>query len=166
MSSFSANLNNKRQFIIVVKVIKSPEPEAYKEGKAQELFAKKESKRALIDTGASTTCISQEYADELGLIPIALRNLITASDICQVNVYKVDIAIPVAVTALQPVKKKDGKTSIEQVVIREDNWAHLQHKVHSVPSIGKDRGYDVILGMDILSQMHITIFNKQIVMSF
>lgn len=166
MSSFSTVLNNKGQFIIVVKVIKSPEPKAYKERKAQELFAKKESKRALIDTGASNTCISQECAEELGLIPIAMENLTTASDVCQVNVYKVDIAIPVAITTLQPVKKKDGKTSIEQVVIREDNWAHLQHKVHSVPSIGKDRGFDVILGMDILSQMHITILNNRIIMSF
>jgi len=27
---------------------------------------------------------------------------------------------------------------------------HVQHKVYSVPLIGKDRGFDIIFGMDIL----------------
>lgn len=166
MSSFNTNLNDKGQFIVVVKVIKSAELKEYKEGKAQKLLGEAKPKRALIDTGASKTCISQEYADDLGLIPISKAHITTASNVCQVNVYKVDIAIPVAITALKPVKKKDGKTSIQQVVIGEDNWAHVQHKVHSVPSIGKDRGFDVILGMDILSKMHITIWQNQIIMSF
>ncbi len=166
MSSFNTILNENRQFIVKVKVIKPSELQEYKKGKAQKLFFKAKPKRALIDTGAAKSCISQEYAEELGLFPISKANIITASNVCQVDEYKVDIAIHVEIATIKPVKKEDGETSTEQVVIGEENWAHVQHKVNSLPSIGEDRGFDVILGMDILSKMHITIFNKQIIMSF
>ncbi len=61
MSSFNKVLNDKNQFIIAIKVIKSPKSEDYKSGVAQKLITNMPSKRALIDTGASSTCISQEY---------------------------------------------------------------------------------------------------------
>ena len=72
--------------------------------------------------------------------------------------------IPV-ITALRTTEK-EGKKDSEEFIIDEAHWAHSQHKIHSIPSIGRDRGYDIILGMDILSKMHITMFNKQIIMSF
>ena len=120
----------------------------------------------MVDTGASSTCISQEYADELELIPIGKASIATAGNNCDVNRYKIDFAIPVATTILQPTETEDGELNVEQIVIGEDHWAHTQHKVYSIPTIDKDRGFDVILGMDILSRMHITMFNGQIIMSF
>ena len=163
MSSFNKKLNNSNQFIIAIKVIKSPTIEEYKNGTAQKLITLTKSKRALIDTGATHTCISQEYADELQLIPIGKLSITTASNDCEVKRYKIDFAIPV--TALRTTEK-DGKKNSEEIIIDEVHWAHSQHKIHSIPSIGRDRGYDIILGMDILSKMHITMFNKQIIMSF
>lgn len=119
----------------------------------------------MIDTGASSTFISQEYADELQLIPIGKSSIMTAANHCDVSRYKIDFAIPVATTELKSTEK-DGKKSTEQVIIGEEHWAHTQHKINSIPSIGKDRGFDVILGMDILSKMHITMFGNEIIMSF
>lgn len=165
MSSFNKKLNNSAQFIIAIKVIKSPTVEEYKNGRAQNLIISANPKRALIDTGASNTCIAQEYADELELIPIGKSSITTAGNNCDVSRYKIDFAIPVATTALQTTEK-DGKKSAEQIIIGEEHWAHAQHKIHSIPSIGKDRGFDVILGMDILYKMHITMFNGEIIMSF
>lgn len=53
MSSFNKKLNNNSQFIIAIKVIKCPTAEEYKDGTAQNLIISADSKRALIDTGAS-----------------------------------------------------------------------------------------------------------------
>ena len=165
MSSFHKKLNKNAQFIIAIKVIKSPTLEEYRNGAAQNLIINANPKRALIDTGASSTCISQEYADKLQLIPIGKSSITTAGNNCDVNRYKIDFAIPVETTALQTTER-DGKKIIKQIIIGEEHWAHAQHKIHSIPSIGKDRGFDVILGMDILSKMHITMFGGEIIMSF
>ena len=165
MSSFNKKLNHNAQFIIAIKVIKSPTAEEYQDDTAQNLIISANPKRALIDTGASNTCISQEYADELQLIPIGKSSITTAGNNCDVNRYKIDFAIPVKTTALQ-ITEKDGKKNTKQVIIGEEHWAHAQHKIYSIPSVGKDRGFDVILGMDILSKMHITMFGGEIIMSF
>ena len=90
MSSFNKKLNDINQFIIAIKVIKSPTIEEYKNGTAQKLITLTKSKRALIDTGATHTCISQEYADELQLIPIGKLSITTASNDCGVKRYKID----------------------------------------------------------------------------
>ena len=165
MSSFNKKLNENMQFIIAIKVIKCPTAEEHRNGVAQNLIINTDPKRALIDTGATNTCISQEYANELQLIPIGKTSIRTAGNNCYVNRYKIDFAIPVARTALQTTEK-DGKKITEEIIIGEEHWAHAQHKIHSIPAIGKDRGFDVILGMDILSKMHITMFNSEIIMSF
>ena len=168
MSSFNQTLNDKSQFIITIKVIKSPTDEQYQDGTAQRLIIDAKPKRALIDTGASSTCIVQECVDELGLIPIGKTSITTASSYCEVDRYMVDLAIPVTQTALIPVEKDDGNRDAELVAGETHWWAHIQYRIHSIPAIGKDhdRGFDIILGMDILSKMHITMFNGEIIMSF
>ncbi len=165
MSSFNQSLNQKSQFIIAVKVIKCPTDEQYINEEAQALITGAKPRRALIDTGATNTCITQEFVDELGLIPVAQQSMMTAGEPCEVNQYQVDIAIPVTTTALQAVKE-NGKETMRIIPIGEENWGHAQHKVNAIPSVGKDRGFEVILGMDILSKMHITMFAGQIIMSF
>ncbi len=124
MSSFNQDLNSSNQFIISIKVVKSSKAEEYSDGKAQQLIIDANFKRALIDTGASNTCISQECADELGLIPIGKTTITTASNNCDVNRYIIDLAIPVATTVLKPIKKDDGEEGFEQVIIGEEHWAH------------------------------------------
>ncbi len=162
MSSFNQTLNKNKQFIIAIKVVKSSNLKKYSNTEVQKLI-KAPSKRALVDTGASNTCIAQECADELGLIPVGKTTITTASNNCDVNKYMVDFAIPVT-TTLMPIKE-NGQEFVEQV-IGEEHWAHARRNIHSIPEIGKDRGFDVILGMDILSKMHITMFDGTIIMSF
>ena len=166
MSTFTQVLNENNQFIIAVKVIPPCEPEEYQDGTAQQLIIAAPPRRALIDTGASNTCISQECADELDLVPIAQALITTASGICEVNRYEIDFAIPVATTEAMPVETEDGERTFQVVVTGEDHWAHIRHKINSVPPIEGDRGFDFILGMDILSKMHITMFGNRIIMSF
>ena len=49
---------------------------------------------ALIDTGASGTCISQNVAQATGIQPIGMRQLISATHTTAVNSYLVDMVIP------------------------------------------------------------------------
>ena len=49
---------------------------------------------ALIDTGASNTCISPQVAQALNLKPIGLRPMTSATGINPVNVYLVDLVFP------------------------------------------------------------------------
>ena len=49
---------------------------------------------ALIDTGASVTCISADVAKTAGLQPIGMRPMISATQAVPVNVYLVDLLLP------------------------------------------------------------------------
>lgn len=50
--------------------------------------------RALWDTGATHTCITEEIAKELKLIPVSKRDINTAGGVKTANVYVVDIQLP------------------------------------------------------------------------
>jgi Aspartyl protease len=49
---------------------------------------------ALIDTGASATCISSTVAQSVGLQPIGMRPMTSATHSVPVNVYLVDLLLP------------------------------------------------------------------------
>lgn len=49
---------------------------------------------ALIDTGATSSCVSPAVAKSLGLSPIGMFPMISATHQVPVNVYLVDIVIP------------------------------------------------------------------------
>ncbi len=167
MSSFRQTLNKNRQFIITVKVIESPlEKEKYKDGTAQRFLIKAETQKALIDTGANTTSISQKYANESGLVATGKTITSTAGGDCRENLFLIDIAIPITQTALKPFTAKDGSQQFKPFIIGEEHWAHAELEVTSF-AVGEGYyGFDILLGMDILSQMHITMFHNEIIMSF
>ena len=54
---------------------------------------------ALIDTGATSTCISLEVAQRLQLNPIGMREMNSATHTVPVNVYLVDLFLPFGGTA-------------------------------------------------------------------
>ena len=54
---------------------------------------------ALIDTGASITCISNAVIQAIGLLPIGMREMVSATHQSPVNVYLVDLIIPFGATA-------------------------------------------------------------------
>lgn len=49
---------------------------------------------ALIDTGASVTCISPGIAQSLGLQPLGMRPVVSATQAVPANVYLVDLLLP------------------------------------------------------------------------
>ncbi len=49
---------------------------------------------ALMDTGASATCISSQVAQSVGLQPIGMRPMTSATHSVPVNVYLVDLLLP------------------------------------------------------------------------
>jgi predicted aspartyl protease len=51
---------------------------------------------ALIDTGASATCISQSVAKTIGLQPMGKQPMTSATQSVPTNVYLVDIVLPFA----------------------------------------------------------------------
>ncbi len=53
------------------------------------------SEPALIDTGATSTCISKKVVQSLGLIPVGMRNMVsTTHPSTPVHVYLVDLYLP------------------------------------------------------------------------
>ena len=50
---------------------------------------------ALVDTGASITCISREVADRAGLRPLGKKPVIGAGGVEEMNVYLVDVVLPI-----------------------------------------------------------------------
>ena len=166
MSSLDQVLNQNREFIVAVKVIESPlEKEQYKDGTAQKLLFAGEPINALVDTGANTTSISQRYADYLGLVSTGEIITVTAGGERRTDLFSIDIAIPVTQTVLKPFTAEDGSQQVKSVVIGEEHWAHIELEIISF-NVKGNHGFDILLGMDILSQMHITMFKGQIIMSF
>ncbi len=49
---------------------------------------------ALMDTGASVTCISSQVAQSVGLQPLGMRPMTSATHSVPVNVYLVDLLLP------------------------------------------------------------------------
>jgi len=49
---------------------------------------------ALLDTGASMTCVSPNVAQTLGLQPIGMRQMVSATHTVPVPVYLVDLVLP------------------------------------------------------------------------
>lgn len=49
---------------------------------------------ALIDTGASTTCISPQVVQSVGLRPIGMQSMLSATQAIPVHVYLVDLLLP------------------------------------------------------------------------
>ncbi len=89
------------------------------------------STRALIDTGANRSCISRRLASVCQLVPVSYMSVRSAQGISEANVYSADIKLP-------------SEISFKNVPVMEFNG-------------GSD--FDVILGMDILSQGDIAITN-------
>ena len=55
---------------------------------------------ALLDTGASITCISPAVVQAVGLQPIGLRSVVSATHTVPVNAYLVDLVLPFGAAGL------------------------------------------------------------------
>lgn len=96
----------------------------------------KNSFRALVDTGATLSCITHKVADNLGIAPIDKIKMQTAAGLAEKNLYCINLYIPVNIPAI---KKTD---SIEV------NLKHFS-KIE-VSEVSLSDHYDVIIGMDVI----------------
>lgn len=161
MSSFNQQINRFGQFIIVARVCA---PTRSKE-EFDNTFKHAKGYRALVDTGATGCCISKQVVTDLALKPYTKKTISTAGKPYISSVYAVDLAISVTQTALRPERQKDGGVVLKEHSMGETSMTFQQVTVFEVPDVGADRGFDVILGMDVLMHLHITIFSGQIIIS-
>jgi predicted aspartyl protease len=65
---------------------------------------------ALIDTGASNTCLTRAVADAVGLQPLGMRPMTSASQTTPTNVYLVDLFLPHIAAAVSSVNIMEFRT--------------------------------------------------------
>jgi len=82
-------------------------------------------KNALIDTGASVTCISQSIVEKLNLIPFDIQNVLTASGETPQLIYDMGILLPL----------KKSQT----------------HNIQSFSIDLSNQSYEILVGRDVLS---------------
>lgn len=105
---------------------------------------------ALVDTGASGSCISPKVIAELGLISEGKRAVMSATETVDANLYHIDLHIPVVMPSI-----KDA-----------GDRGHVQYSVFSrtkleVAEITPSNTFDVLLGMDILAQCSLFVSGGQ-----
>ena len=138
MPTFEQSIEN-RQIIIQVALSRGPEePRPY--------F------RALVDTGATVTCISPNVVKQLQLAPTGRARLAVASgQTVPVLQYHARVDIPIVYTQAVPGGARQDSLRGNQLTV--------------VGLIYQPDGYDVLLGMDLLGEFHITIYRNRIIVS-
>jgi hypothetical protein len=127
---------NERQSIIIGVQVGVPVPiKGFPANRKMLLNAK-----ALIDTGATGSCVSKDFAEGSRLVFVSMATVFTAQGRGFVPVYNIDIALPNSVMF----------SNIEAT------------------EFSGGQGFDVIIGMDILCKgdMAITNANEETVFSF
>lgn len=110
--------------------------------------------KALFDTGAQMTMITEKVATSLGLIPIGDVNITPASGVpIKTERYKIRLDIPIAQNVILP----DGSMGSEHNFFGNDIFVG---KLPYNPS-----NYDVIIGMDFIRLFHITMYGDLFLLS-
>lgn len=110
---------------------------------------------ALIDTGANHSSISQKVINELNLQPISRIQLSTASEKNKIS-YLYQIVIGISLNE-KPVMTLKG---IELMT----NWLPISVNASCSEGI-EEQGFDVILGMDVIMQGHLSISDGILIFS-
>jgi predicted aspartyl protease len=97
---------------------------------------------ALVDTGASNTCISKRLADRLNLEIVGGGLMDTAGGLCEANQYEIDLLMR-------------NNVSFNNIRVMEFTCS-------------EDKLFDILIGMDILTlgDLAITNHNHRTVLSF
>ena len=112
--------------------------------------------KALIDTGAQSSCISQTVVAKLNFISYGKETIRSATDTKEVNQYRVTTHIPISKTTL-------SKGRITQAAQTRSVFSHT-HSVIEIPN--SDSGFDVILGMDVILHCDLFISHGEFVLAY
>ncbi len=105
--------------------------------------------KALVDTGAVSTCITKRVADELGLPSAGVRpvNGVSGSSIHQFYTFHVGFVMTAPDAGLFEIDSPETKNPPQDFAD-----THINNRIiEGAELIMPDSGFDVLLGMDILS---------------
>lgn len=108
----------------------------------------------LLDTGAQRTLISEIVASEVGLTAIGTTGIIPASgEVLETNKYRIRLDIPIGSETVFP-----GGIVRPDIVYRGKDMdvAQLPYRPNN---------YDILLGMDFISLIHLTLNGKIYIVS-
>ena len=109
---------------------------------------------ALMDTGAQVTMISRKVVGEVGLQAIGHMQIVPVTGApCRIEKYRARLDIPIQSSIILP-----GGMIEQHAVLRG-----MDLEVGALPYDPND--YDVLLGMNLLSAFHITMFGNSYILS-
>lgn len=112
--------------------------------------------RALVDTGATTTCLSQSCASAIGLVPISKVNVHGVGGPVAQNCYLFRLGFPLAVPAVGiPINAPPPAPGQQQVAL------HIVNNPIQGCEFSAGLGFDVLLGMDVLGQGSLVVQGNQ-----
>ena len=115
--------------------------------------------KALIDTGAQSTCITKSMADSIGLISKGKSKMTSATEqTSSVNKYYIDLFIPLSIR--QPTVKSGQPGFIENINLK--GYPNLPVQEITI----KPLNFDVLLGMDILSQCTLILTHGEYILNY
>lgn len=124
-------------------------------------------KEALIDTGATSSVISNKIVGKLGLKPVGKQFVSTASSNNElVNIYEVLFIFPTDMVKIgtQPVDGKDYASGV-RVFSQPTSFVSQIVRVAGNDHI-HEQGISVLIGMDAINSSHLTICEGSLIMSF
>ena len=126
---------------LIIKVLVSKPQVANTSTPDQESFT------ALLDTGATITSVSKQVVDVLGIQPVSWKDIVGVHDSEATPTYAVGLHIPVAEHGVTP----EG-APVVSVFGRSKSPLEVA-LLKFVPT-----SFDVLLGMDVLRECHLTTF--------
>lgn len=114
--------------------------------------------KALVDTGATNTCISPKVAENVGLLPQGKKPLTSATQ-QQVNVNVYDVALHIVIEKIVPVAPKGGMNK------QRSQFSVLSSRLQ-VTEFAQPANFDVLLGMDVLSECVLFISGGQFTLCY
>lgn len=114
--------------------------------------------KGLLDTGANQTCISKKVVNHFNLTSEEQKKVSTPSNVVFVNQYSINFHLPIS---RQKIISKNGKTEVHNnLSLFSRNNLEVSELLNTPPN------YDVLIGMDIIQELSINIFNKKYFISF
>ena len=104
--------------------------------------------KALIDTGANRSCISDRISDSLSLKIFQNEEVINTSGTVTSPVYEISLYLP-SVTGRRQTGDGQTQETVEMRGFMKQRVIQITHNERNI--------FDVIIGMDIISQGHLTI---------
>ncbi len=97
--------------------------------------------RAILDTGANRSCITERLAESLNLNIYGVEGMASVSESTEANLYRVNVHVPFSGKT-----KNLGDKIVQEISV--SNWMDV--RVLGIPGI--EESFDVLLGIDFIRQ--------------